>query len=219
MNYYAHGMRFVDRPYFLAGTAIPDWLIVADRRVRMRDRRVAPRADGSRTDEAELAAGILQHFEDDRRFHKSRAFVETSGELTRRFRRDLGEADGFRHSFLGHIVSELLLDGLLIEEDPRRLDDYYAALDRVDVHRVEAIVNSMARTSTSRLAAFILLFRRSEFLRDYQDDRRLLFRLNQVMQRIRLKPLPEHSKKVLACARRVVKARVEELLPFSRQSA
>ena len=36
MNYFAHGHRFVDDPYFLAGTAVPDWLSVVDRKVRVR---------------------------------------------------------------------------------------------------------------------------------------------------------------------------------------
>ena len=33
MNYFAHGVRFLEDPYFLAGTAVPDWLSVVDRRV------------------------------------------------------------------------------------------------------------------------------------------------------------------------------------------
>ena len=36
MNYFAHGYRYIDRPWFLAGTALPDWLNVVDRRVRVR---------------------------------------------------------------------------------------------------------------------------------------------------------------------------------------
>ena len=32
MNYFAHALPFLDRPYFVAGTAVPDWLTVADRR-------------------------------------------------------------------------------------------------------------------------------------------------------------------------------------------
>ena len=31
MNYFAHALPFFDRPYFVAGTAAPDWLAAADR--------------------------------------------------------------------------------------------------------------------------------------------------------------------------------------------
>ena len=44
MNYYTHGLRFIGDPYFLAGTACPDWLSVSDRQVRLRSRHVAPHA-------------------------------------------------------------------------------------------------------------------------------------------------------------------------------
>ncbi len=36
MNYLSHGFRFVDDPYFVAGTALPDWMSVLDRRNRAR---------------------------------------------------------------------------------------------------------------------------------------------------------------------------------------
>jgi hypothetical protein len=214
MNYFAHGMRFVDRPYFLAGTAVPDWLNVADRGVRLRAQRVEPLAVESSGPVAELAAGILQHIEDDRAFHKSRAFVETSGELTRLFREILGPDDGFRPGFLGHIVTELLLDAVLIDAQPGLLDAYYEAFDRIDPATVECGVNQMSRNSTTTLAEFIPLFRRAEFLRDYGDPPRLLFRLNQVMRRVRLNQLPEKIADVLVAGRGIVEPRAGELLPF-----
>ena len=214
MNYFAHGIRFVDQPYFLAGTAVPDWLNVADRGLRLRPQHVEPLADASQHPIAELAAGILQHFQDDRLFHKSRAFVETSGDMTRLFRGVLGAEDGFRPGFLGHIVTELLLDDVLIEAHPGRLDAYYEAIDRVDPAAVEAGVNQMSRNSTARLAEFIPLFRREEFLRDYHHPERLLFRLNQVMRRVRLNQLPEEVIEVLIAGRAIVESRWEMLLPF-----
>jgi hypothetical protein len=207
-------MRFVNRPYYLAGTAVPDWLSVADRGVRVRAGRIEPLADNSGSDTAELAAGILQHLEDDRAFHKSRAFAETTGDLVRLFRETLGADDGFRVGFLGHVITELLLDTVLIDERPGLLDAYYAALDRIDPTVVETAVNHMARGSTSRLAPFIPLFRQVEFLRDYSEPTRLLFRLNQVLARIRLRQLPDDFAEALAAARLIVEPRAQELLPF-----
>src|SRR5579871_4042743 len=127
MNYFAHGHRYTDRPYFLAGTAIPDWLSVADRQVRMRPRRVQPFADGSGSPAAELAAGILQHLHDDGWFHRTRAFAEVTATLTTAFRGLLIDPDDHRPSFLGHIVTELILDGLLVVRQPDLLRAYYAS--------------------------------------------------------------------------------------------
>lgn len=215
MNYFAHGIRFLERPYFLAGTAVPDWLSVVDRRVRMRPRSVSPFADGTGSECAEVAAGVLQHLEDDRWFHETRAFVETMTEMGRLFRQLLGPEDGFRPGFLGHIVTELLLDRVLIEERPHLLDRYYARLQDVDPLRVQECVNAMARGETHKLSQFIPLFLQSEFLRDYLDSKALLRRLNQVMQRIKLKRLPDETEEVLVRGRTLVRARACQLLPVS----
>jgi len=212
MNYFAHGYRFTDRPYFLAGTAVPDWLSVADRRVRMRARRVEPFADGSGTPRAEVAAGILRHLDDDGWFHRTRAFHEVTGEVTRMFRALPGTDEGFRPSFLGHIVTELILDGVLISRDPDRLHDYYRALGELDPHLVQQAVNEMARDTTERLAPLIPLFRQERFLWDYLEPPRLLFRLNQVMRRIKLNPLPAGTEAVLEAAWEVVASRSHELM-------
>jgi hypothetical protein len=94
MNYFAHGVAFLDRPYLMAGTAVPDWLMVADRRLRIRPRQVeawlkqartkdSRRPEPSRDVFTELVQGIGQHLADDRRFHANPAFLELSYRLSR----------------------------------------------------------------------------------------------------------------------------------------
>ncbi len=214
MNYFAHGVRYLDRPYFLAGTACPDWLSVADRGVRLRSRRVAPFAEeeGHR---AEFAAGVLKHLSDDDWFHATPAFHATSGELARLFK-PLGEDDGFRAGFLGHVAMELLLDAVLIERNPARLDAYYAAMNAVDAGEVQAFVTAMAPRPPERLPRFVELFRTVQFLRCYTDPPRLLTRINQVLDRVRLPNLPERAVRVLEAGHALVASRADELLPPDR---
>lgn len=216
MNYFAHGLNSLDRPYFLAGTAIPDWLSVSDRPVRLRPRLLDPWIDGSSELQSEVAAGAKQHLDDDQWFHATRGFVETTGELTVLFRGLLAGGDGFRCGFLGHIVSEMLLDSVLIEIYPDRLRDYYAALAEIDAAAVQSAVNRMARVPAERLAAFIELFVRERILDCYQDDERLLRRLNQVQQRVKLAPLPPETVEVLSAGREIVRHRARDLLPPDR---
>ena len=213
MNYFAHGIRFLQRPYFLAGTAVPDWLAVADRRVRLRPRRVEPFADGSGSIQDDVAAGVLRHFQDDLRFHRARSFVETSAELSGRFRRVLRAEDGHRTGLLGHIVTEMILDGVLVRTYPTLLDEYYAILSQIDAAAVEQAVNRMAKTATSRLAVWIPLFCREQFLRDYCDPASLRGRLNQVMRRVKLNPLPETIEGALAEGWAMIESRMGQLLP------
>lgn len=212
MNYFAHGRRFLDRPYYLAGTAVPDWLSVADRKVRMRTPRVLPFADGSPSPTAELAAGVLQHLHDDGWFHRTPAFHEVTGTLTRVFREALPVDDDIRPSFLGHIVMELLLDAVLIRRDSTILADYYDVLEAVDPAVIQDAVNQLAREPTQRLAEFVPLFVKERFLWDYLDSERLLWRLNQVLRRVRLAPLPAAFAQSLEEVTGLVERRVDDLL-------
>ncbi len=215
MNYFAHGIRFLDRPWFLAGTALPDWLSVIDRRVRLRAKRVGPFADGSGSAEAELAAGVLQHLDDDHWFHKTRAFAEATALLTRSFREFLGPGDGFRCGFLAHIACELALDSILIERFPARLDGYYAVLETLDARRLTVAVSALAG-QTVDVEPWLPRFCQVQFLRDYAHPERLAFRLNQVLSRVKLDPLPPGIEGPLCEGRAVVAQFADELLPSSR---
>ena len=212
MNYFAHALHFLDRPYFVAGTGVPDWLTVADRGARVRPKRAARLAEDSQADTAAVAAGVLQHVRDDRRFHRCRAFAELSLELTAAARKALGADAGLQAPFLGHVLVEVLLDASLVAGEPVRLEAYWRALDSVDPMLVEQVVNRMATRPTTRLAPMISRFRRERILRDYLEDDKLFVRLNQVMRRVKLAPLPERLRELLPQSRRLVEERRSELL-------
>jgi len=212
VNYFAHGRLFIDDPYFLAGTALPDWLNVVDRRLRVRSRQARLFVDSPDETVARLAAGIVQHHADDDWFHGSRAFAELSLELCRILRERLPADDGFRPHFLGHILVEILLDAELIADDPAGLEAYYAAMDGLDGEVVAAAVATIAPRPAENLGTFIGLFSRERFLFDYTDDGKLLFRLNQVMRRVGLPVLPPSLTQVLAELRPLVRDRAVELL-------
>ena len=212
MNYFAHGRHFVDDPYFLAGTAVPDWLNVVDRRVRTRARAAAELVEDEDPRAGAVAQGIVQHHHDDDWFHRTAAFSELCWDFTVRIRDLLSPDDGLRPSFLGHILVELLLDAALITQHPRHLDVYYGALESLDPEVVQQTVNRIAARSTAGLRAFIPRFSRERFLYDYSDDAKLLFRLNQVMQRVKLPLLPDEFCQLLPAARRDVRESVHRLL-------
>lgn len=216
MNYFAHGRQFLHDPYVLAGTAVPDWLNVADRRVRVRGKHAQLHVAAEQP-LAAVAAGIVQHHQDDAWFHETRAFHDLSLEITLRCRDALPADEGFRPSFLGHILVEMLLDAALIAARPEELDAYYAALSRVDARAVEQAVNQMRPdgAGTDKLAPLIAGFRDLKFLYDYADDEKLLFRLNQVMRRVGLPGLPASFADILPEARRNVAMRKDDLLDRS----
>ena len=212
MNYFAHGRDFLDRPYFLAGVAIPDWLNVVDRRVRVRTKHVQPWAADHREAYRELAEGVAQHHRDDHWFHGTRAFAELSLRFAVLLRDALPADEGLRPSFLGHILVEILLDEFLIAEDSRRLAAYYASLQSVRPQLVAEFVEHASGKPALGLADFIPRFVQARFLYDYADNAKLLYRLNQVMQRVGLAAIPQTMLGLLPDMKLAVRERADDLL-------
>lgn len=216
MNYLAHGYRFVHEPYFLAGTAAPDWLSVIDRKMRLRSNAAATLVDDADPQLAALARGIVQHHRDDEWFHQTAAFAELNLQFAVAIRDALPADDGFRPSFLGHILVELLLDDLLAAEEPSRLDNYYAALAQLDPITVQTAINRLATRTSDRIGMLIPRFCRERFLYDYAADETLLARLNHVMRRVNLPLLPDLTRELFPALRKQVRQRRDELLPHER---
>ena len=216
MNYFAHAFGFLDEacsPAFLAGLAVPDWLNVVDRKVKARSKSAQRFLENEslNDEEREIAKGIIQHHRDDRWFHEGLAFNSLSLEFAVELREWLAPDAGFRPSFLGHILIELLLDDCLIQQFPEKIQGYYAALENQDPHLVEQVVSRIAGRPADRLHWFIRKFLEIRFLYDYADDEKLLSRLNQIMQRVKLLPLPARLSEFLKSARKRVADQVDQL--------
>ena len=216
MNYLAHGWRFACEPYILAGTAVPDWLNVIDRRMKVRSKTAALFVEHDHPVTRSIARGIVQHHRDDAWFHDTPVFTHLSSDFSRRLREVLPGDEGFRPWFVGHVLVELLLDAALIEEDPRRLDDYYAALASLDPNETQSAVNAIATKTTDRLVALLPRFLAERFLYDYLDDGKLLARLNGVMRRVGLPQLPEELTRLFSEMRRSVREVRSELLTWPK---
>jgi hypothetical protein len=212
MNYLAHGYRFLENPPFLAGTALPDFLSVVDRRVRLRSRRIVelfPELGGA---EREVATGVLQHLRDDDVFHGCPIFLMLEAELTARFRRVIPDRFDHRPPFLGHIVTELLLDAEISERFPGSIGGWYSAMEAISGDWIQSVVNRLAVRSTTNLAGFLSKFLTARVLCDYVSDERLLFRLNQVLRRVTLPEIDEQCLGVLRDGRRLLRQHAESLL-------
>ena len=242
MNFLAHGLGSLGEPYLVAGTALPDWLRVADRRLRLRTARVQPLAhppehgDLARTANAAttetrtatgtetairlLARGALQHEDDDTRFHNAGVFCRRARTVARQLQQVAeGRTGRMKFAFAGHVATEMLLDAALIAEDPARLETYYADLAAIETSVVTEAVFRMTGQRPPRLAEWIDRFRQEQFLRDYTTPEGLLHRLNQVMRRVRLGRLPADCVDVLHSSGKLIAAEAGALANPPRPSA
>lgn len=99
---------------------------------------------------------------------------------------------------------------------PQRFEAYWQALEQIDSQEIQIAVNRMAKTPALHLAWFIDLFRREQFLRSYENDAALLHRLNQVLVRVKLTPIPNHAVEVVSVGRSMVQQRIFDLLPVEK---
>lgn len=213
MNYLAHGFRHVHDPWFVAGTALPDWLRVLDRRARVSAETAGAHRDHADPRVRSLARGVLQHHDDDRRFHGSAAFAETRSAVAGTIRPALPAADGHRPWFIAHLVLEVQLDASIAAQAPSRLDDYYAALASLDAEDVQAAAGVLLSGGPqTRLAELVRRFLRERFLFDYAEPAATLRRLDRVARSVRQPGLPESLADVFPVTRRHVESRRDELL-------
>ncbi len=190
MNYFAHGYQYVDRPFFLIGTALPDMLGAIHRRIRIRRQQASLFLQDVDPWVREVAAGIVRHHEDDQSFHGQLAFLELSTKFSLELRELMADRKGLRAGFLGHILVELLLDACLIERHPQGAAPYYDAVEAVDPQVLEAVVSRIAEQNVARIAEFHQVFLRIRFLEDYLRDAALVLRVNQVLTRVKLETAP-----------------------------
>lgn len=205
-------MPYFDQPLLAVCTAVPDWLSVVDRKIRARGRLASQHLDSDDQSLRAVAGGVIRHIEDDRWFHGTQAFTETNMRFAVELR-DLLPGDlGFRPTFVGHILIEMLLDALWIRDDRSIADRYYQMLADQSADEIQRCVNTITGKPTSKLSGAIGRFIEMKFLYDYLDDDKLLMRLNQVMKRVKLTPLPDSVLDWLPEARKLVESRRERFL-------
>jgi hypothetical protein len=79
------------------------------------------------------------------------------------------------------------------------------------------MVNQVATRPSDLWPVFIPNFCAERFLYDYLEDAKLLSRLNRVMRRVQLQPVPDELLSILPAARCAVRRRCEELTAGPRE--
>lgn len=236
MNYLAHGRDALGGgplgPWRLAGTALPDWLRVLDRRLRIaRDtaERVSAVDDGNgevrgggdgagtgsaaeAPEVAALARGVLMHLDDDRAFHSSDAFSDASKVIAALLRPALRAVPGARPSFIAHVLVEVLLDAELARAEPSRIDRYYSALAALDADDVERAAARLTPAPPHGLAALVRRFVAARFVEDYLDDARMLARVDGTFRRVGQPAVVAALAHSVPACRAVVRTRLTRLL-------
>lgn len=212
MNFLCHALPYLDQPVVAVCTGMPDFLSVIDRKIRARAKTTTPFLESKDPTTRDVAAGILAHIQDDRWFHGGETFVQMNLEFAVELRDRLPGDAGFRPTFVGHILIEMLLDANYLLETPELVASYYDLFAEVPIEDIERAVNEMTGKPSPQIGSTIERFAAIKFLYDYANDDTLMVRLNQVMNRVGLAPLPQAVARWLPQARQKVRANHHRLL-------
>lgn len=131
MNYLSHYYfdRDEDNKYFNIGLILPDLA-----RSHIAKLRINPYKNITFTTKeiASMNDGCNKHFASDRKFHNWMSFVELTNKATDMIR-ESGDKDINRDYFITHIMVEILLDKILLDQNPTLADDFYAMIDSVEM--------------------------------------------------------------------------------------
>ncbi len=131
MNYLSHYYfdRDEDNKYFNIGLILPDLA-----RSHIAKLRINPYKNITFTTKeiASMNDGCNKHFASDRKFHNWMTFVELTNKATDMIR-ESGDKDINRDYFITHIMVEILLDKILLDQNPTLADDFYAMIDSVEM--------------------------------------------------------------------------------------
>ena len=131
MNYLSHYYfdRDEDNKYFNIGLILPDLA-----RSHIAKLRINPYKNITFTTKeiASMNDGCNKHFASDRKFHNWMSFVELTNKATDMIR-ESGDKDINRDYFITHIMVEILLDKILLDQTPTLADDFYAMIDSVEM--------------------------------------------------------------------------------------
>lgn len=212
MNCFTHALPFLDDAYLAVGTCLPDFTGAFDRKCRLREKEAEKFIHDADPVIASVARGVVQHHRDDDWFHRKPKFNELILKFGMELRGLFQNERSMRPSLIGHIIVEMFLDAYLNARHPGEMERFYKQVESVDPDRIQSAANLFANRPTDKLVLATRRFAEARFLFDYDQDEGLIYRINQVLGRVRLKAVPAQMIDWVPSARERVYRHAPELL-------
>lgn len=185
MNFISHFYldRNLDNSLFFVGVSTPDLVSVFDRNVRLKKNRLPLIMENeSSEDEISFYNGLLRHFEVDRIFHTSDFFYSETARITKLLQETFPADELSRTFFVAHVLFELVLDKILIQQDPNLLTSFYSHFDSRSISTFVQLTEWATHTPMPRYDDFLQKFLKKKYLYNYTDWRHVTYILKRIMQ-------------------------------------
>jgi hypothetical protein len=191
LNYFSH--YFVDRipgnHEFNTGLLLPDVT-----REWIKTYKDYGYPEGPQLD---LYKGCLAHYAADKRFHASLFFKEILETASRVISEAPFGSTVNRKWFLAHILSELMIDRILVKEQPAELEGFYSSLSDVNDQELDDFLKRNGMADTARFFENFNHFRKVQYIYYYADNNKFVYSLNRIMMRAGVGSLSDADQQVL----------------------
>lgn len=190
MNFVAH--FYLDRHYgnssFAIGAATPDLLSIYNAELRIKNAQVQKvDTDSLSPVGQELLKGVERHFLADRIFHSSEFFTAETQFLSRSFADNFMDGDVPRKYFIAHVLLELMLDKVLIDNNPGLLEEYYHQFDEPDdFGEIHAATELISGRDLPNYDHFLQKFSENRYLYHYRRWDHIVYVLSRIMRRVNI---------------------------------
>lgn len=185
MNYFAH--FFIDhadeRPHYTAGLILPDLVRNTHRNLRLPALNLPHYTPDNPI--THLNEGVARHHFIDHRFHNSPFFEQQlSGLKALLYARSFESIVKYRY-FLAHVLLEMMIDAVLIEQYPKRCSAFYQQLAATDekVLTIYLATSGITDEQIGQILTHFSRFHTSQYLYHYRHTAGLLFGLEQMYRR------------------------------------
>ncbi|MEM0995846.1 MAG: hypothetical protein AAGN35_02150 [Bacteroidota bacterium] len=190
MNFISHfyADRGVQDALFIVGTVTPDLMSIYNAKYRVKnshlnkfDRLAHPEVPRS------FLKGLERHFFVDRIFHDSDNFRRETERISQELPLRLPQYDIQRKFFIGHLLLELLMDKIIIDRDPRILEEFYGHFaDARQYAPLQQFTGLVAGHTLGTYVSFLRKFYENKYLYKYQEYAHLIWVLGQLLRRVRV---------------------------------
>ena len=195
MNYLSHYYfdSVEDNKYYNLGLILPDLA-----RSHIAKLRINPYKNIEFTTHeiSSINKGCNKHFASDRKFHNWMKFVELTSKATDMIR-ESGDKDINRDYFITHILVEVLLDKILLDQNPNLAEDFYDMINSVEMDWMLKYMRYAGLQDDELWKGQHRRFMKAGFLRNYTSTENVVGAVEQVAMKTGLVELNDDQRNLL----------------------
>ncbi len=180
-----------NNPYYKTGLILPDF---AKRWVVSFKNNPSAILSNHQT---QLLEGALRHYQSDKQFHSS-TFFSFYQELVNNKLKSLPFTPQLtRKWFIGHVLTELLIDRCIVRNFSEQADDFYANLLAADNKELNGLLSAYGVSDSGPFLEVFDHFRQVKYIYYYTDNNKFLYSLNRIMMRVGLPEMAPNDQQLM----------------------